>query len=629
MTAHHTTQDDQSSTVKRNPVNKHGRIRTRFASIATVAALVAAGLTTSTLAAPAASADPGPIAVSSVSADALPTAQIDGVAWVQTVVGDTVFVGGQFSHARPAGAAPGTDQVTRNNLMSYNLKTGVMTNFAPDLNGQVKALAASPDGKILYVGGSFTKVDGQTRHRLAAFDTATGTGTGTGKLITTWARTPLDATVNAIVATDSTVYVGGLFGKVGDQARPRLAAFQATTGDLTTWAPPADAKVNAMVLTADGGIVVGGAFKNINGVPSYGLGKVSQTDGRTMPWDPSVGPHTVRNAGPQAAITSLSTDGKAVYGTGYDFGADGGGNLEGAFSASPATGTLNWVENCHGDTYGAAPLGGTVYTVSHAHSCETIGGFPESVPREQNMRFSLAFSTEATGTSIHDTWSPQYYYDWLDAPSPSMQHWFPVMNQGTFTGMKQAAWSVAGNDDYVVLGGEFTTVNGVGQEGLVRFAVRSIAPNKSGPEYSGGKFMPTVTGLPGQQAQVSWQANSDEDDATLTYQVTRDGKVVHEARADSTFWNRPVMTFIDSGLTPGSTYKYRLTASDSHGNLVKGDSVNFTEPAVAAANATPPQAIDTVITEPPATAQVSADDTMPLAPIAGPGITSVELPSSR
>ena len=40
---------------------------------------------------------------------------------------------------------------------------------------------------------------------------------------------------------------------------------------------------------------------------------------------------------------------------------------------------------------------------------------------------------------------------------------------GTFTGQDQAAWSVAANDQYVVLGGEFPTVNGDGQQGLVRF----------------------------------------------------------------------------------------------------------------------------------------------------------------
>src|SRR5215218_5615644 len=51
-----------------------------------------------------------------VTADALPTTQINGVAWSQVVVGNTVYVAGEFSTARPAGAPAGTQEVPRNNL---------------------------------------------------------------------------------------------------------------------------------------------------------------------------------------------------------------------------------------------------------------------------------------------------------------------------------------------------------------------------------------------------------------------------------------------------------------------------------------------------------------------------------
>ena len=46
-----------------------------------------------------------------VSADGLPTVQINGVAWTQVIIGNTVFVGGNFTEARPAGAAAGTGTV--------------------------------------------------------------------------------------------------------------------------------------------------------------------------------------------------------------------------------------------------------------------------------------------------------------------------------------------------------------------------------------------------------------------------------------------------------------------------------------------------------------------------------------
>jgi hypothetical protein len=165
-----------------------------------------------------------------VTADALPTAQIDGVVWTQVIIGNKVF--GQFALARPAGAAPGTQTVLRNNLLMYSLKSGALKSFAPELNGPVKALAASADGKLLFVGGQFTKVGTAVRLRFAAFDVATG------KLLK--AAPAFDGGVNALTVIGSTVYAGGWFTAIGTKPRSRLAAFNATTGSLRAWAAEAD-----------------------------------------------------------------------------------------------------------------------------------------------------------------------------------------------------------------------------------------------------------------------------------------------------------------------------------------------------------------------------------------------------
>ena len=58
----------------------------------------------------------------------------------------------------------------RSNLVAYNINTGELTAFAPAVNGQVRSVAASPDKTRLYIGGTFTSVDGQTRNRIAAFE---------------------------------------------------------------------------------------------------------------------------------------------------------------------------------------------------------------------------------------------------------------------------------------------------------------------------------------------------------------------------------------------------------------------------------------------------------------------------
>ena len=58
--------------------------------------------------------------------------QINGVVWSQVVVGNTVYVGGEFTSARPAGAPAGTQETVRSNLLAYDIRTGeLITSFAP------------------------------------------------------------------------------------------------------------------------------------------------------------------------------------------------------------------------------------------------------------------------------------------------------------------------------------------------------------------------------------------------------------------------------------------------------------------------------------------------------------------
>jgi PKD repeat protein len=533
-----------------------------------VCTLVAGGAVASLAAASAASAATSPVTsrpANVVTADALPTAQINGVVWSQAVSGNTVYAGGSFSTARPAGSPAGVNTVPRTNLMSYDITTGVMTAFAPAINQQVRAVAVSPDGTRLYIGGDFTSVAGVARFRIAAFNTATGA------LVTTFAPS-LDFKVTSLAVTNSTVYVGGGFSTASGVSRGKLAAFRASDGALTAWNPSADAQVNALVLTPDGSkVIAGGAFQNVGGQPAYGLAAIDAGTGALQPWAAG---GVVRDAGTQAAILSLSTDGTAIYGTGYVFGS--GGNLEGAFSADPNSGTLNWIEDCHGDTYGVFSSGSAVYSVSHAHYCGNIGGYPQSDPWSTNARHALAFTPAATGTIGHD---PLGYYDFFGNPSPSLMNWFPDLVTGTFTGQSQAAWNVVGNSQYIALGGEFPSVNNAGQQGLVRFAVPSKAPNLQGPRLSGSAFVPNVISLSSGTARIAFPANWDRDDLSLTYKIIRDGNTaapVYTKTVDSTYWNRPTIGFIDTGLVPGSTHKYRLQATDPTGNTVLGDNVAVT-----------------------------------------------------
>ena len=175
------------------------------------------------------------------------------------------------------------------------------------------------------------------------------------------------------------------------------------------------------------------------------------------------------------------------------------------------------------------------------------GAFSQTNP--WTIHHSQAFSTAVAGTLLHNTQGA--YADFGGTPAPEQLDWYPTLTDGTYTGQTQAAWSVTGNGQYVVEGGEFPTVNGIGQQGLARFAVRAIAPNKMGPMVTGGNFIPTITSITSGTARVAFQANWDQDNTALTYKVVRDSNTAHPVfttTVNSTFFNRPMLGFTDTGL---------------------------------------------------------------------------------
>src|SRR3712207_9502275 len=84
-----------------------------------------------------------------------------------------------------------------------------------------------------------------------------------------------------------------------------------------------------LVLTGGGSqVVAGGRFDTLNGAKATGVGALDAATGATRPFAIN---QLLTNQGVNSAIYSLSTDGTAVYGTGYDY--FGPGNFEGSFAA--------------------------------------------------------------------------------------------------------------------------------------------------------------------------------------------------------------------------------------------------------------------------------------------------------
>ena len=501
-----------------------------------------------------------------VGADALPTWQINGVVWSQAIVGRTVYVTGKFTKARPPGVARGgPGEVDAANVFAFDLNTGTMvTSFRHSLNGQGLIVRASPDGTRIYVGGDFTAVDGFPRLHLAAFDTATN------GLVEDFSPR-VAGQVRALAISQDTVYVGGNFQAAGGVTGIRsLASFAVAGGADHSWHPivgGVSPVVYSMALVPAGdAIVLGGGFDQLGSTTATGMGKVG-LDGTVRPWAAN---ERIKTSGLRGAITSLNTDGKSIFGTGMSY-SDPAARFEGTFSANPTDGSLNWLNDCLGDSYDTAAMGGVIYAVHHNHDCRTIGEFGDTVPTTRWMK-ATAIPDKARGV-INEV--DEYTWDFRGLNYAGLLQWYPDLAFGTATSSGQAAWTVGAASDYVVLGGEFPRVNGIPQEGLTRFALPTVGPHLSGPTL-GADGAPvaqtTQTGV-----KVNWTAASDADDASLTYTVLRAGQAVGTVRASSAFWHRPGLSWLDANGHAGDRYTIRVT--DADGNAVTTSESDAAGPA--------------------------------------------------
>jgi PKD repeat protein len=570
----------------------------------------------------AASADSAPTAPSSpatpvtVSSDALPAPQIGsgirhetgeeknagdregaGVVRDQVVIGSTVYVGGDFHRARPAGAGPGEKVVDRSNFLAYDLETGALLPLSISFNAGILSFAVSPDRKTLYAAGDFTSVNGQQRNKVAAIDVATGT------LVETF-RPVVNARVSDIAVTSTAVYLAGAFRSVAPRPksgtdpvlRVSFAAVAPLTGDVLPWAPQpgiggptTKVEGKALLVSPTGDkVIVAGRFESMNGSsnPGRGMAALHPTKATNLPWKVN---ELVRNGTDHSSILDLSSDGTSVYGSAYQMRRVGAERFnEGTFKASWTDGTPEWLSDCHGDTYGVIPFKGAVYTAGHAHYCVGVGGFDDNQwsVTSNNYHRALAFSVATTRTLAPYT-RDDMYANYAGKPSPSLLDWYPDFAVGEFTGSTQGPWDVTAAGKYVLYGGEFPSVNGKKQQGLVRFAVPTSAPNGDGPQLSGNDMKPTAENVAGGAVRLTWLANYDRDNASLTYEIMRTvgsrTESIGTVTSESRFWKRPSLEFVDRSAPSGASVQYRIKTIDPFSNMTTGSPVSIAVPGAPTA----------------------------------------------
>ena len=498
------------------------------------ATVVAAGLPA--LAGPA-EALQAPVAFISNSSS---TYQTNGIAWSVAQAQGKVFVGGAFSSVRPPGAAKGTGEVPRSNLVVLDAATGAPTSCSPSVTDgastattTVKSLTVSPDGKTLYVGGWFGKVDGAVRYNLAALDIASCT------FVDDFAPDP-NSTVLAIAATAGAVYYGGVFNASDGVSRSHAAAAAAVgapgTGTVLPWAPVMDQDVRALALRPGGGsVVAGGDFDTVNGVAAHALVVLDPDIGAVQKSWTSTGASS-DFINPLSDVHDIAVDDTGFY-TGHE--GHGTGIFDGRMAIDWSTLSLRWRDTCLGATQAVVVYGGLLYSGSHAHNCGSMNEFPDG-----SRNHLLAESVD----------------------KPVLQPWFPQTNDGLgeALGPRDMVVAPGTSGDAMWVVGEFTTVNGVAQQGITRFGQ---GVDTAGPTSA----TTTVTSPRAGEARVAWRQSLDTDDALLTYRVYRDAETVPVTTVEATswFWERRQMVFTDTGLAPGSKHSYRVEATDGR-NVAKG-----------------------------------------------------------
>ena len=195
-------------------------------------------------------------------------------------LGDRVYVGGTFTGVKNSGSS---QKLTRRGVFALDPVTRqVDPDFVADVDGAVEALAPSPDGTALFIGGTFTTVNGADHPRLAKLDGRTGAPVAAF-------RPRPSAAVKDLALAGHRLILAGPFATVQDQPRGGLAAVDAHSGALDpnldiAFSDPrqgAVSRVESIAVTPDGRtLAAGGNFTRVAGVERWQVALLDITPGR-------------------------------------------------------------------------------------------------------------------------------------------------------------------------------------------------------------------------------------------------------------------------------------------------------------------------------------------------------------
>jgi len=361
------------------------------------------------------------------------------------VAGGFIYLGGDFGAMSPPGSKDTAALVKRDHLAALGNGGTTLADWNPGADKEVRALLASPDGRRIYAGGTFSRIAGQSQGRLAALDPTTGA------LDANFRPPKPDAVVRALALSPDggILYVGGDFAQLTGadgtvEDRPHLAALDAATGTLLPWMPPKDGGgryyghtgtidktrpggVYAVTASADGTTVhVGGTFLSFGG--RSGIVSLDATTGQPTPWQAKLDR-------PVFGLTR-GRDGHTFY------AATGGtgGRLYAFRPHGPPDGV--WMVKTDGDNMAVVETETTVYLIGH---------YDNIVQPESDCYQYCPDGTPRAHLSAFDR-------------DGKIVDWAPTANTPT------GPYTAAADDQHLYVVGEFTKINGVRRVGFAAFS---------------------------------------------------------------------------------------------------------------------------------------------------------------
>ncbi len=368
----------------------------------------------------------------------------NGQIWDMDVIGTRVYVAGTFTQIQDQGGPLLSQQY----LAAYDYTTGkVLQTFRPVVNGEVKAVEAAPDGKSLYIVGSFSTINGVTEQRIAKIDPTTGAA------ITAFSATA-NSSASAVAVSSSWVYVGGQFKTINGVAEGGLAALNPTTGavDPAFTLPLAGGlgvggllTVQQLKLTHDGTkLLVLHTGRTIGGVSRTGVGIVSTATKTLLPWHSTVWDDNLSRTGGIMRVYAMDVSPDDSYfvvtaGSGGDFPPTSDTAM--AFPVAGGEGVQPlWISRHFDSVYSVAITEQAVYLGGH-FSWQPSPTAPDPYPGLQNVGYGTGQGL--SGYGLGDEVVKVFHLGAVDPKTgKSLGGWDPESN--SFTGDKALLATPAG-----------------------------------------------------------------------------------------------------------------------------------------------------------------------------------------